>query len=73
MGNEAELVTTFLDKGILRIGIQRPDKLNALTLAMYDSMTVALESAEQDQQVRVILIHGAENCFTSGQIQTSFC
>ncbi len=66
MNDETELVTTFLDKGILKIGIQRPDKLNALTLAMYDAMTVALESAEQDKQIRVILIHGTDNCFTSG-------
>ncbi|MCK5912840.1 MAG: enoyl-CoA hydratase, partial [Desulfuromusa sp.] len=43
-----------------------PDKLNALTLSMYDAMTAALESAQQDNQVRVILIHGTENCFTSG-------
>ncbi|MFK5926082.1 MAG: enoyl-CoA hydratase [Desulfuromusa sp.] len=66
MNNEVKLVTTFLDKGILKIGIQRPDKLNALTLAMYDAMTAAMDSAEQDNQVRVILIHGTENCFTSG-------
>ena len=66
MSSNNELVTTFQDKGILRIGIQRPDKLNALTLSMYDAMTAALESAEQDNQVRVILIHGTENCFTSG-------
>ena len=66
MNSSNELVTTFFDQGILRIGIQRPDKLNALTLAMYDAMTAALESAEQDNQVRVILIHGTENCFTSG-------
>jgi len=66
MSNNSELITTFRDKGIFKIGIQRPDKLNALTLAMYDSMTAALETAEQDNQVRVILIHGTENCFTSG-------
>ncbi len=66
MSNEAELITTSLDEGILKIGIQRPDKLNALTLAMYDAMTAAIELAEDDRQVRVILIHGTEKAFTSG-------
>ncbi len=60
------LIATSLDRGILKIGINRPDKLNALTMAMYDAMTFALESAESDKQVRVVLIHGGENCFTSG-------
>ncbi|MDX2493891.1 MAG: enoyl-CoA hydratase [Desulfuromusa sp.] len=66
MSDEMGLITTSQDKGILRIGIQRPEKLNALTLAMYDAMTAALESAEQDDQIRVILLHGTESCFTSG-------
>ncbi len=66
MSSNNELVTTSQDKGILKIGIQRPDKLNALTLAMYEAMTAAIESAEKDKQVRVILIHGTETCFTSG-------
>jgi len=63
---EKQSVTTFFDQGVLRIGIQRPEKRNALTLDMYTRMTIALKSAEQDQQVRVILIHGADGCFTSG-------
>ncbi len=66
MSDETGLITTSQNSGILRIGIQRPEKLNALTLAMYDALTAALESAEQDNQVRVILIHGTENSFTSG-------
>ncbi|MDA3901987.1 MAG: enoyl-CoA hydratase [Desulfuromusa sp.] len=72
MSNETGLVTTSQDNGILRIGIQRPDKLNALTLAMYDALTAALESAEQDKQVRVILLHGTESCFTSGNDLSDF-
>ncbi|MDX2480219.1 MAG: enoyl-CoA hydratase [Desulfuromusa sp.] len=66
MSSETGLVTTSQDQGILQIGIQRPEKLNALTLAMYDAMTAALESAEEEDQIRVILLHGTENCFTSG-------
>ena len=70
--NNKELVMTSLDNGVLRIGLQRPEKRNALTLAMYDAMTTAIESAECDNQVRVILIHGTENCFTSGNDLSDF-
>ncbi len=51
---------------ILRIGINRPEKKNALTIAMYAAMTDALHAAESDPAIRVILIHGTSDCFTSG-------
>ena len=66
MNSNEELVMTSVDNGVLRIGLQRPEKRNALTLAMYDAMTAAIESAECSSQVRVVLIHGTETCFTSG-------
>lgn len=72
MSKDAEMITTCLDNGTFKIGIQRPEKLNALTLTMYDAMTVALESAEEDNQVRVVMIHGTENCFTSGNDLSDF-
>lgn len=52
--------------GILRIMMNRPDKKNALTIDMYKAMTSALRQADSDSAVRVILIHGAGGCFTSG-------
>ena len=72
MANETELVMTRQDKGILQIGIQRPDKLNALTIAMYESLTAGLEMAAQDDSIRVVLLHGTENCFTSGNDLVDF-
>jgi enoyl-CoA hydratase/carnithine racemase len=50
----------------VRIQINRPDKKNALTLAMYDAMTEALLAAEADPAVRAILFAGADTCFTAG-------
>ena len=52
--------------GILRIEINRPDKKNALTAAMYQAMADAIRAAEADGSVRVILIHGQSDLFTSG-------
>jgi enoyl-CoA hydratase/carnithine racemase len=51
---------------ILRITINRPEKMNALTAAMYDAFANAILAADGDPEVRVILIEGAGGCFTSG-------
>ncbi len=52
--------------GILRIEINRPDKKNALTAAMYQAMADAIKVAEADSKVRVVLIHGKADLFTAG-------
>ncbi|MBD1400020.1 enoyl-CoA hydratase [Pelovirga terrestris] len=72
MTNDSSLITTEVSDKILRIGIARPEKRNALTMAMYDAMSTALEATEQDRQVRVILLHGTASCFTSGNDLSDF-
>jgi enoyl-CoA hydratase/carnithine racemase len=52
--------------GVLRLTLARPEKKNALTLAMYDGLTAALEDAERDAAVRVVLVHGEGGAFTAG-------
>jgi len=51
---------------VARIEIARLDKKNALTLEMYQALADALAAAEGDAQVRAVLIHGASDCFCSG-------
>ncbi len=51
---------------VLRIAINRPEKKNALTADMYDALSSALEKAESDDAVRVILLHGQGEAFTAG-------
>ena len=46
--------------------LNRPDKRNALTLAMYGALAQALAHAERDPSVRVVLLSGAGACFTAG-------
>lgn len=72
MTNDSSHITTDVSNGIFRIGIVRPEKRNALTLAMYDAMSSALKNAEEDPQVRVILLHGTDCCFTSGNDLADF-
>lgn len=59
-------ILTTTHGAVARIQINRPEKKNALTLAMYDAMSKALLAAEADPAVRVILLAGADSCFTAG-------
>src|SRR5262249_21035047 len=55
------------DDGAIRtIRMNRPDKKNALTLAMYDHMAEAIETAGSETGVRCILIAGARGAFCAG-------
>ena len=52
--------------GVLRLTMNRPDKKNALTGPMYDTLTAALKDAERDDSVRAVLLEGAGGSFTAG-------
>lgn len=52
--------------GVLTLRISRPDKKNALTVAMYDRLREAVAAADSDGSVRAILITGTADCFTAG-------
>jgi enoyl-CoA hydratase/carnithine racemase len=51
---------------IQRIRMNRPEKKNALTMAMYTAFAEAIRAADGDAGVRVILIEGAGDAFTAG-------
>ncbi len=48
------------------ITLNRPDKLNAINGRMVDELDRALDAAEQDPEVRVIVLDGAGRAFSSG-------
>ncbi len=52
--------------GVATIEIARPEKKNALTVAMYQAMADALRAAADDGAVRAVLITGQPGIFTSG-------
>lgn len=55
------------DNGVRRITINRPDKLNALNSATLDALDAAFAGAEQDADVRAIVLTGAgEKSFVAG-------
>lgn len=55
------------DEGPIRvIRMNRPDKKNALTHAMYEKMTEALNSANGNDAIRAVLICGVQGAFSAG-------
>ena len=58
--------------GLLTLRLNRADKKNALTRAMYSQMAEVLDAANADRSVRVVLITGGPECFTSGNDVADF-
>jgi enoyl-CoA hydratase/carnithine racemase len=52
--------------GVMTIALNRPEKKNAITAAMYQTMADAMAEAGEDAAVRAILIRGGEHVFSAG-------
>lgn len=65
-------IQTELREGIFTIRFNRPEKKNALNLAMYEALAKAFGQADGDDAARVILIAGNGGCFTSGNDLSDF-
>jgi enoyl-CoA hydratase/carnithine racemase len=59
-------IKTAILNGVATIEIARPEKKNAITIAMYQAMADALDAAQADSGVRAVLITGQPGVFTSG-------
>jgi enoyl-CoA hydratase/carnithine racemase len=53
-------------ESILRVQLNRPDKKNAMTSSMYVTLADLLNDAARDEQIRVVLWHGAGDSFSAG-------
>lgn len=61
------------DDGPVRtVRMNRPDKKNALTAAMYEAMAAAIEDASADARIRCVLIAGRPGAFTAGNDLADF-
>ena len=61
------LVLKSLEDGILTLTIHRPEALNALNRNVIDALSAALEAAQDNDDVRVIVLTGAgEKAFVAG-------
>src|SRR6201985_2300753 len=59
-------IVTERSGSILRIQLNRPTKRNAMTSAMYLSLANIFKEAENDENTRVVLWHGAGDSFCAG-------
>src|SRR5690348_8005429 len=55
------------DGAVLTVVLNRPEQHNALTFEMYDSLFAACDTADQDPEIRVMVLRGAgDKAFASG-------
>ncbi|QUX91320.1 enoyl-CoA hydratase [Marinomonas sp. A3A] len=62
----SDFVTESIESGVQILCLNRVEKKNAITLDMYQALTNSLRSAELNPDIKVTLIHGAGNDFSSG-------
>ena len=65
-------IITSEQDGILTIRFDRPEKKNALNRAMYSALADELERADRTDSIRVILLTGSQDCFSSGNDLADF-
>ena len=58
--------------GVLTLTMNRPEKKNALTRAMYQALGDAIDQAEFDKDVRCVLIQANGDMFTAGNDLSDF-
>jgi 2-(1,2-epoxy-1,2-dihydrophenyl)acetyl-CoA isomerase len=66
-----ETVLVSLDTGVLRVTLNRPDKLNAFNTEVHQGLAAAMTRAETEAEVRCVLITGAGRGFCAGQDLTT--
>ena len=55
-----------LDRGVLTLTLNRPDRLNALSPELYDALVAALDRAAVDHDVGALVLTGAGRAFCAG-------
>jgi len=65
-------VGVSMGERVCELTLERPEKRNAITRAMYDALVVALLEAESNDAVSVIMLRGAGASFTAGNDLNDF-
>jgi enoyl-CoA hydratase/carnithine racemase len=68
----SDQVIVSRSEGVCEIQLNRPEKRNAITLAMYGALVDALNEARADDGVRVVLVSGVGASFTAGNDLNDF-
>jgi enoyl-CoA hydratase/carnithine racemase len=59
-------IKRVLNDGVMTVQINRPQKKNAVTLAMWRELAQLFRSLEGDSNVRVVILAGSGDCFSAG-------
>lgn len=62
----SDYIVTTVEERVLRIKLNRPEKKNALTNAMYKELADTLDRAEADPAIRSVLFEAEGDAFTAG-------
>ena len=65
-------VVSVASEGVLTLTLARPEKKNALSGAMYQQLSAALQQASADDCIRVVVLTGSEDCFCAGNDLVDF-
>ena len=68
----AEQVLIRREENLLSITLARPERRNAITIAMYAALADAIEEASGDERIRVITIEGQGQDFAAGNDLADF-
>ena len=60
------LTTGLSESGVFTLRLNRPKKRNAMDTAMIEALLAALEAADLDAAVNVVLLRGAGKDFCAG-------
>jgi methylglutaconyl-CoA hydratase len=66
MSSAAAALASVREGGVLTLTLNRPDKRNALSAAVIEALHQALEAADLDAAVRVVVLTGAGGDFCAG-------
>lgn len=65
-GSSAPQLQVERSGAVERLTLNRPEKRNALSVALFDELLAELERAAADPRISVVVIRGAGACFSSG-------
>jgi enoyl-CoA hydratase/carnithine racemase len=66
MSNDSHVLVEQRSDGVLSIMLARPERRNAITVAMYAALASAIEGAADDLAIRLITLEGQGEDFTAG-------
>jgi len=67
-----DYIKTEISNGVLTLTMDRPEKKNAITRAMYQAMADGILAADANPEVRCVLIQGEGDMFTAGNDLADF-